>query len=116
VPALLLASLLYILASLGIGLFISTISRTQQEAFMSMFLILLPALILSGFLYPIHTMPQFFQLLTLLNPVRYFLEIVRAMFLKGSGVAELWPQYLIIAFMAVAVLRLATWRFQRTVT
>ena len=116
VPALLLASLLYILASLGIGLFISTISRTQQEAFMSMFLILLPALILSGFLYPIHTMPQFFQLLTLLNPVRYFLEIVRAMFLKGSGVSDLWPQYVIIAIMAVAVLRLATWRFQRTVT
>jgi ABC-2 type transport system permease protein len=115
VPALLLASLLYILASLGIGLFISTISRTQQEAFMSMFLILLPALILSGFLYPIHTMPEFFQLLTLLNPVRYFLEIVRSMFLKGSGVADLWPQYLIIAIMAVAVLRLATWRFQRTV-
>lgn len=116
VPALLLASFLYILASLGIGLFISTISKTQQEAFMSMFLILLPALILSGFLYPIHTMPPFFQVLTLLNPVRYFLEIVRAMFLKGSGVAELWPQYVVIATMAVVVLRLATWRFQRAVT
>ena len=116
VPALLLASLLYILASLGIGLFISTISRTQQEAFMSMFLILLPALILSGFLYPIHTMPQFFQILTLLNPVRYFLEIVRAMFLKGSGVGDLWPQYVVIALMAAAVLRLAIWRFHRTVS
>jgi ABC-2 type transport system permease protein len=115
VPALVLASLLYILASLGIGLFISTISHTQQEAFMSMFLILLPALILSGFLYPIHTMPEFFQLLTLLNPVRYFLEIVRAMFLKGSGIADLWPQYLVIATMAAAVLRLATWRFNRTI-
>jgi ABC-2 type transport system permease protein len=115
VPALLLASLLYIVASLGIGLFISTVSRTQQEAFMGMFLFLLPALILSGFMYPIHTMPEAFQVLTLLNPVRWFLEIVRALFLKGSGIADLWPQYVAIGIMAVTVLRLATWRFNRTV-
>ncbi|MGH7502160.1 MAG: ABC transporter permease [Longimicrobiales bacterium] len=114
IPALLLSSLLFILVSLGIGLFISTISRTQQEAFMGMFLFLLPALILSGFLYPVHTMPAVFEFLTLFNPVRYFLEIVRALFLKGSGIGDLWVQFAVLGVMAVAVLRLATWRFQRT--
>jgi ABC-2 type transport system permease protein len=89
VLALLLASSLYILTALGLGLFISTISRTQQEAFMSMFLLLLPFVILSGFMYPIMTMPAFFQLLTLFNPVRWQLEVVRAVFLKGAGVGIL---------------------------
>ncbi|MCI0435648.1 MAG: ABC transporter permease [Gemmatimonadetes bacterium] len=112
--ALVLASFLFILVSLGIGLLISTVSRTQQEAFMAMFLVLLPALILSGFLYPVHTMPAFFQALTMLNPVRWFLEIVRALFLKGSALADLWPQYLILAAMATAILLLATFRFRRT--
>lgn len=112
--ALLLASALFVLASLGLGLLVSTVSRTQQEAFMSMFLLLLPALVLSGFLYPIHTMPEAFQWLTLLNPVRFFLEIVRAIFLKGSGVLDLWPQYLALLGMGVGVLWLAAWRFRRT--
>ncbi|MGH7475503.1 MAG: ABC transporter permease [Longimicrobiales bacterium] len=112
--ALLIGALVYIIASLGTGLLISTVSRTQQEAFMGMFLLILPALVLSGFLYPIHTMPQIFQWLTLLNPVRYFLEIVRAIFLKGAGIADLWPQYLALTLMAMLVLSLARRRFART--
>jgi ABC-2 type transport system permease protein len=112
--ALVLASFVYILASLGIGLFISTVSKTQQEAFMSMFLMFLPAIVLSGFMYPVHTMPRFFQALTLLNPVRHFLEIVRAIFLKGHGIVELWPQFLVIAIMAILVLAGATARFRRS--
>lgn len=114
VAVLLLASLLFILASLGLGLLISTVSRTQQEAFMGMFLLILPALILSGFLYPIQTMPAFFRALTLLNPVRWFLEIVRALFLKGAGFADVWLPLLIIGTMAAAVLWLAAWRFRKT--
>jgi ABC-2 type transport system permease protein len=110
---LVLAAGLYILASLGLGLFISTISRTQQEAFMAMFLIFLPAVILSGFMYPIKTMPPFFQALTLLNPVRHFLEIVRGIFLKGEGIADLWRQFLTITVMAVAVFWLAARRFKQ---
>ena len=113
VPALLLAAVLYILAGLAIGLLISTISKTQQEAFMSMFLFLLPAIILSGFFYPISSMPIGFQWLTLLNPVRHFLEIVRTIFLKGEGIGVLWPQYLALALMAAATLRLAIFRFAR---
>jgi ABC-2 type transport system permease protein len=114
VPALLLAAALFILAGLSFGLLISTISNTQQEAFLAMFLFVLPAIILSGFLYPIDTMPKVFQDLTLLNPLRHFLEIVRAIFLKGSGVAELWPQFLILALMAVTGVVGATSRFKRT--
>jgi drug efflux transport system permease protein len=115
VPALLLASSLYILAALGVGLLISTISRTQQEAFMSMFLLFLPAIILSGFMYPVRTMPAFFQWLTLVNPVRHFLEIVRGIFLKGHGLTDLWPQFLTIGAMAAALLFAATRRFRRTI-
>lgn len=110
---LVLAAALFILASLGAGLFISTISRTQQEAFMAMFLLLLPAVILSGFMYPVSTMPAFFQVITLLNPLRHFLEIVRAIFLKGEGVTELWTQMLAMGVMAVAVFSLAARRFKQ---
>jgi ABC-2 type transport system permease protein len=111
--SLVLAAVIYILACLGVGLLISTVSRTQQEAFMGMFLLLLPAIVLSGFMYPVKTMPVFFQKLTLLNPVRHFLEIVRGIFLKGEGVVQLWPQYLAISLTAVAVLWVATRRFKR---
>jgi len=112
--ALLLASSLYILASLGLGLFISTISRTQQEAFMTMFLLLLPFIILSGFLYPIMTMPAFFQHLTVLNPVRWFLVMVRDIFLKGAGIGDILLPLLVLGLMAVAVFGAAAARFRRT--
>jgi ABC-2 type transport system permease protein len=115
VVALVLASLLHILASLGLGLFISTISRTQQEAFMGMFLIMLPSIILSGFMYPVHTMPESFQHLSMLNPLRHFLVVVRGIFLKGHGVVELWPQFAILTAMAAVVLAGATARFHRSV-
>jgi ABC-2 type transport system permease protein len=114
VPALLAAAALFILAGLSFGLFISTISATQQEAFLAMFLFILPAIILSGFLYPIDTMPEFFQQLTLINPLRHFLEIVRGIFLKGSGLRELWPQFLTLMGMAGAGLVVATRRFKAT--
>ena len=80
---------------------------------MGMFLLLLPAIVLSGFMYPVQTMPWFFQRLTLLNPVRHFLEIVRGIFLKGEGIVELWPQYLMISLTAALVLWFAGQRFKR---
>jgi ABC-2 type transport system permease protein len=112
VIALLLASGVYILATLGLGLFISTISRTQQEAFMTMFLMMLPAVILSGFMYPIDAMPEFFQHLTQLNPVRHFLEVVRGIFLRGDGVAEIWLKLVILTTMAALLLAGAVYRFR----
>jgi ABC-2 type transport system permease protein len=112
--ALLLAAVLFILAGLSLGLLISTISATQQEAFLAMFLFILPAIILSGFLYPIDTMPEIFRTLTLANPLRHFLEIVRGIFLKGAGIRELAVQFTTLAAMAGAGLWIATRRFQRT--
>ncbi|GBD33683.1 MAG: transport permease protein [Gemmatimonadales bacterium] len=113
--ALLPAALLYILAGLSFGLLISSVSKTQQEAFMAMFLFLLPAIILSGFFYPIRSMPLPFQWLTVLNPVRHFLEIVRAVFLKGEGIGGLWVQYLAIGLFALVAIRAAIWRLPRTI-
>jgi ABC-2 type transport system permease protein len=113
--ALLLAALLYILAALALGLLISTVSKTQQEAFMLLILVVLPAVMLSGFMSPIESMPKVFQWLTVINPIRYFLEIVRGVFLKGVGVSQLWPQYLTLTVMSVGTLVLATKRFKRVI-
>jgi len=110
---LVLASVLYILAALGVGLFISTISRTQQEAFMSAFLVFMPTLLLSGFMFPVTSMPPFFQWLTLINPVRHYMEIVRALFLKGAGLGALWHQFLALFLIGSGVLWLAADRFRR---
>ncbi len=113
VPLLLLASVLYILSALGVGLFISTISRTQQEAFMSAFLFFMPTLLLSGFMFPVTSMPAVFQWLTLINPVRHYMEIVRALFLKGAGFEALWRQFLALFLMGTGILWLAADRFRR---
>jgi len=112
---LLLASVLYLLSALGIGLFISTISRTQQEAFMASFLIFMPTILLSGFMFPVSSMPEIFQWLTLLNPTRHYLEIVRGIFLKGAGLAPLAQQYGALLVMGVAILLVSASRFQKTV-
>jgi ABC-2 type transport system permease protein len=110
---LLAASVLYILSALGIGLFISTISTTQQEAFMASFLVFMPAILLSGFMFPVSSMPEIFQWATLLNPVRHYMEIVRAIFLKGAGFDVLSRQFAALALIGTAVLLFATRRFQR---
>jgi ABC-2 type transport system permease protein len=112
-PALLVAAFIYIVAGLACGLLISTFSRTQQEALMAMFLFFMPAIILSGFMFPIFTMPPVFQWITLANPIRHFLEIVRPVFLRGDGIVELWPQYLWLVALAAAALLTARWRFAR---
>ena len=112
---LLLATLLYLMSGLGIGLLISTVASTQQEAFMVNFLIFMPVLMLSGFTFPVTSMPDFFQWLTLLNPVRHYLVIVRAIFLKGSGLDVLWPQFATLLVMGMGILGFAASRFRRTV-
>lgn len=114
--ALLVAALIYIVAGLSFGLIISTVSRTQQEALMVMFLFFLPAIILSGFMFPVFTMPVIFQWISLANPIRHFLEIVRPVFLKGYGVRELWPSYLWLLAIAGAALLAARIRLARSLT
>lgn len=114
-PLLLLAALLFLLTALGLGLLISTVSNTQQEAFLTTFLAIMPVMMLSGFMFPVTSMPVAFQWLTLLNPLRHYLEIVRAIFLKGAGLDALWPQYLFLLVMGVTVLWFSTTRFHKTV-
>ena len=112
---LMFASLLFILSSLGIGLLISTVSKTQQEAFMTSFLVFMPTILLSGLMFPITSMPALFQWLTLINPMRHYLDIVRGIFLKGDAIAPLWPQYLALLVLGSVVLIFSASRFRKQV-
>ena len=111
IPLLFGMCLIYLLSTLGLGLFVSTISNTQQQAMMtSIFFFLMPMLYLSGFIFPIENMPEWIQPFTYLIPLRYFLVIVRGIFLKGIGLEILWPQALALFTWGFAVLMLATLR------
>jgi ABC-2 type transport system permease protein len=109
-----LATALFLLTALGVGLVISTISQTQQQAMMGTFFFYMPAMLLSGFMFPIAHMPEPVQWLTLLNPLRYFLVIIRGIFLKGVGLDILWPQMAALAVIGVFTLGLASRRFRKT--
>jgi len=111
---LVLVSLAYVVCGLGIGLLISTVSNTTQEAFMTMFMFFLPAMIISGFFFPIENMPVFFQYLSLVNPVAYYVKAVRAIFLKGAGIGVLWPELAALAAMGGGILWFASTRFRKT--
>jgi ABC-2 type transport system permease protein len=105
------ASLVYLVCTLGLGLFVSTISHTQQQAMMTAtFFFLVPMLYLSGFIFPIENMPRVIQWLTFAIPLRYFLVIVRGIFLKGTGFHVLWPQFAALGIWGVTVLTLAAVR------
>ena len=104
---------LYLMSTIGVGLFISTISRTQQQALMSSFFFYLPAILLSGFMFPISNMPEPAQWVTYLNPLRYFLVIIRGIFLKGSGLDILWPQFVALTVLGILLLTLSSLRFQK---
>jgi ABC-2 type transport system permease protein len=111
---LLFGTCLYLLTTLGAGLLISTISQTQQQAMMSTFFFFFPAMLLSGFAFPVANMPIVVQWLTVANPLRWFLVIVRGIFLKGVGADVLWQELLTLAVMGVATLGLAARRFRKT--
>jgi ABC-2 type transport system permease protein len=113
---LLLSTCLYLLSSLGIGLFISTISTTQQQAMMGTFFFFAPAILLSGFVFPIHSMPTWIQALTYVNPLRYFLVVIRGIFLKGIGLDILWPQMAALCLLGICVMSLSVMRFRINIT
>lgn len=108
-----LATAIYLLSVLGIGLFISTISKTQQQALMATFLFYVPAVLLSGFMFPIENMPKLIQYGTYINPLRYFLVIIRGIFLKGSGIAVLWPQMAALFLIGSLVITISSLRFRK---
>jgi ABC-2 type transport system permease protein len=110
---LLVCAVLYLLTTLGAGLFLSTVSQTQQQAMMAAFFFFMPAFMLSGFAFPIHNMPVAVQYLTYLNPLRYFMEIVRGIFLKGVGITALWPQMACLLVYGIAVMSLSAMRFHK---
>ncbi|MGD0624778.1 MAG: ABC transporter permease [Thermodesulfobacteriota bacterium] len=112
-PLLLFATTLYLLSTLGIGLFISTISRTQQQAMMTMFFFFIPAILLSGFVFPIANMPEVVQYLSYADPLRYFLIIIRGIFLKGNGFRILWPQMLALTVLGTIVFTFSSLRFKK---
>jgi ABC-2 type transport system permease protein len=109
-----LGTAFYLMTTLGIGLLISTVSETQQQAMMTTFFFFFPAMLLSGFAFPIANMPEVVQWMTLVNPMRYFLVVVRGVFLKGVGLEILWVQMLPLLAMGVITLWLAVRRFHKT--
>ncbi|MBW1714532.1 MAG: ABC transporter permease [Deltaproteobacteria bacterium] len=104
---------LFLLSTLGIGLFISTVSSTQQQAMMTTFFFFIPFFMLSGFVFPIASMPTVFQWLTYLNPLRYILIIIRGIFLKGVGLGVLWPEFLSLMVLGLIVFASAVKRFRK---
>jgi len=106
---------LFILTTLGLGLFISTIVKSQQQAMLvAQFFFFMPIMFLSGFTFPIANMPQVIQWITYAIPLRYFLEIVRGLFLKGAGLNELWVQVLALIGFGGIIFTLSVLRFRKT--
>lgn len=116
VPLLVAATTFYLMTTLGIGLLISTVSRTQQQAMMAVFFVYFPCVLLSGFMFPIENMPLPVQALTYANPLRYFLVVLRGIFLKGAGPGILWPQIAALLLIGAMTLSAATLRFRKTIS
>jgi ABC-2 type transport system permease protein len=110
---LIVGSIFYILCTLSVGLYISTVSQTQQQAMLSTFLFFIPAILFSGFVFPIRAMPEAFQYITYLNPMRYFMIIIRGVFLKGVGFTELWHELFSLTMLGSVLLYLSIRRFNR---
>lgn len=106
-------AVVFLLTTLGLGLFISTVSHTQQQAMMTAFFIMLPSILLSGFMFPIENMPRVIQWVTYLIPLRYFLNIVRGIFLKGVGIEILWSDVLALLVIGLALFTFASVRFTK---
>ncbi len=107
------ASCLFLLSTMGMGLYISTISSTQQQAMMTTFFFMLPFFMLSGFIFPIENMPLLVQWLTYLNPLRHFLVIIRGIFLKGVGFSILWEQFAALVVIGFVLFAAAIQRFRK---
>ncbi|PKL39080.1 MAG: ABC transporter permease [Spirochaetae bacterium HGW-Spirochaetae-1] len=110
---LLFSGVVFILSTLAVGLYISTISTTQQQAMLSSFLFFLPAMLLSGFVFPIYSMPESIQLVTYLNPLRYFMTIIRSVFLKGGNIMILWKDLFLLLLLGATLLFMSVKRYSK---
>jgi ABC-2 type transport system permease protein len=108
------ASFLFIVASLGLGLFVSTLGRNQAQVMQTAFLFLLPNILLSGFMWPREAMPVAARYVGIFLPLTHYLRLVRGIVLKGNGLTELWPQLLALAVFAFLFFMFSTWRFSKT--
>jgi ABC-2 type transport system permease protein len=113
ISVLLTGTILFLLCMLGVGLFISTVSSTQQQAMVTAFFFIMPAVAFSGFGFPISTMPQWMQYLTYVIPLRYFLVVLRGTYLKGVGMDILWPEMAAMAALGVGLLTVSILRFHK---
>ncbi len=114
VGVLALGTVLFLACMLGIGLFISTVSSTQQQAMVTAFFFIMPAIIFSGFISPISSMPEALQWLTYLNPPRYYQVVLRGVFLKGAGLGVLWPEMAAMAALGFMMLTISVLRFRKS--
>jgi ABC-2 type transport system permease protein len=106
-------AVLFLLCMLGVGLLISTISSTQQQAMVTAFFFIMPSIMFSGFGFPLSTMPQWMQDCSYLNPLRYFLVVIRGTYLKGVGMDILWPQMVAMGVLGVTLLTISVLRFHK---
>ncbi|MGB8951216.1 MAG: ABC transporter permease [Candidatus Aminicenantales bacterium] len=113
VPLLFGLSLIFMTTTLGLGLFTSTISRSQQQAMMTAVFFMMPMILLSGFIFPIENMPRIIQYFTYIIPLRYFFVIIRGLFLKGVGIGMLWDEALVLLAFGAVILALSALRFQK---
>ncbi len=114
VGVLLLGTVLFLLCQLGVGLFISTVSATQQQAMVTAFFFIMPAITFSGFGFPIAAIPESIRWISYFDPLRYFLVVIRGVYLKGTGLDVLWPQMWPMVVMAVLFLSVSILRFQKS--
>jgi len=114
IPLLYLLAFPFIVASLGLGLFFSTLVRTQAQAMQAGFLFIMPNILLSGFMFPRAAMPEPAQWLGLALPLTYFLEVLRGILLRGVGIEALWPELLTLCAFAIIIVALSVRRFQKT--
>lgn len=114
IAVLALGTVLFMLCVLGIGLFISTVSLTQQQAMVTAFFFIIPVIVFSGFGSPISSMPEFLQFLTYANPMRYFQTVIRSVYLKGVGLDVLWPEMVAMAIIGIIMLTVSVLRFQKS--
>ena len=113
IPALYLGAMLFLLAALGVGLWVSTVSETQQQAMFVTFSLIMVYILMSGLFTPVRAMPGWVQVVAQVNPLMHFIAMTRAILLKGAGLTDVWRQLLALALLGVAILSVAVAQYRK---